>query len=101
MVLKDSSQIQKRKTAVALSYDPNDEAPKILATGKGIVAERIIDSAKEHQVPVHKDDKLADTLSKLDIGDYIPPELYQVVAEVLLFVDKMDNIKGKVMDHKE
>ena len=47
-------------------------------------------------MPIHRDDKLADTLSRLDIGDMIPPELYEVVAEILVFVDSMDKIKGKI-----
>lgn len=81
------------KTAVALSYDPGDEAPKILASGKGYVAEKIIEAAKEEQIPVHKDEKLAKTLSKLEIGDYIPKELYGVVAEILVFVDRVEGIK--------
>ncbi len=87
----------KKITAVALSYEPEDEAPKIIASGKGYVAERMIERAKENNVPLHQDAKLANTLSKLDIGDFIPQELYQVVAEVLLFVDKMDTIKHKVI----
>ena len=87
----------KKKTAIALSYEPKDEAPKIIASGHGFVADRMIEKAQDNQVPVHKDEKLANTLSKLDIGDYIPKELYQVVAEVLVFVDKMDTLKGKVM----
>lgn len=86
----------KLKTAVALEYEPGEEAPKILAAGKGAVAERIIETAKEASVPLHRDDKLADTLSRLEIGDYIPPELYEVVAEVLVFVDRMDNLKNKL-----
>lgn len=86
---------RKPKTAVALEYNPSDEAPKIIASGKGFLAERIIEKAKEADVPVHKDDRLAQSLSKLEIGDYIPKELYQVVAEVLLFVDRMDRIKAK------
>ena len=81
------------KTAVALSYDTEDVAPKIIAGGKGYVAEKIIERAKEEQIPVHKDEKLADTLSKLEIGDYIPKELYGVVAEVLVFVDRVEGIK--------
>ena len=81
------------KTAVALSYEEGDQAPKILATGKGYVAEKIIEAAKEEQVPVHKDEKLAATLSKLEIGDYIPKELYGVVAEILVFVDRVEGIK--------
>lgn len=85
-----------RKTAVALSYEPGDRAPKILATGKGEVADRIIEKAKESKVPLYKDNKLADTLSKLQIGDAIPPELYDVVAEILVFVDDMDRMKAKI-----
>lgn len=81
------------KTAVALSYEEGDQAPRILATGKGYVAEKIIEAAKEENVPVHKDEKLAATLSKLEIGDYIPKELYGVVAEILVFVDRVEGIK--------
>jgi flagellar biosynthesis protein len=86
----------KIKQAIALEYDPNDAAPKVIATGKGIIAEKIIEKAKEADVPVHRDDKLADTLSRLEIGEMIPPELYEVVAEILLFVDHMDKIKNKM-----
>lgn len=86
----------KPKTAIALEYDPSEEAPKILATGKGVLAEKIIEKAQEAGVPLHRDDKLADTLSRLDIGDMIPPELYEVVAEILVFVDAMDKIKAKM-----
>lgn len=86
----------KKKTAVALSYDPDETAPKIIATGKGQLAERIVDRAKEADIPIHKDEALADTLSRLELGSYIPPELYEIVAEILVFVDRMDRIKGKL-----
>ena len=86
---------KKMKTAVALEYNPGEEAPKIIASGKGFLAEKIIEKAKESDVPVHKDEHLAQSLSRLEIGDYIPKELYQVVAEVLLFVDRLDRIKAK------
>jgi flagellar biosynthesis protein len=86
----------KDKTAVALAYEPGEAAPKILATGKGAVAEKIIETAEAHDVPTYRDDKLADTLSKLQIGDMIPPELYGVVAEILVFVDDMDRMKAKL-----
>ncbi|MBR1471635.1 MAG: EscU/YscU/HrcU family type III secretion system export apparatus switch protein [Lachnospiraceae bacterium] len=86
----------KKKTAVALEYDPNDSAPKVIASGSGVIADKIIEKAKENKVPVHKDSKLADTLSRLEIGEMIPPELYEVVAEVLLFVDAMDKIREKM-----
>ena len=64
------------------------------------MAERIIEKAQEADVPVHRDDKLADTLSRLDIGDMIPPELYEVVAEILVFIDAVDKIKAKMDKHK-
>lgn len=87
-----------QKTAVAVAYQPGDVAPKILAAGKGAVAERIIETAKANDVPFYQDNKLADTLSKLQIGDTIPPELYEVVAEILVFVDDMDHMKRKLTD---
>lgn len=86
----------KKRTAIALEYDPNDAAPKVIASGSGAIADKIIEKAKENKVPVHKDDKLANTLSRLQIGEMIPPELYEVVAEVLMFVDAMDKIKEKM-----
>ncbi len=82
--------------AIALEYNPQEDAPKVIASGRGKLAERIIERAQESDVPIHRDDKLADTLSRLEIGDMIPPELYEVVAEILVFVDSMDKLKGKV-----
>lgn len=90
------AQRQEKKTAVALEYEAGDRAPKVIATGRGILAEKIIDAAKEADVPIHKDEKLARSLSILDIGEYIPPELYSIVAEILVFVDKMDRLQSKV-----
>ena len=86
----------KPKQAIALEYNPQEDAPKVIASGRGKLAERIIERAQESDIPIHRDDKLADTLSRLEIGDMIPPELYEVVAEILIFVDSMDKIKGKV-----
>ena len=88
----------KEKTAVAVAYNPGEVAPKILAVGKGEVAERIIEMAKENDVPFYQDNKLAEALSRLQIGDTIPPELYEVVAEILVFVDDMDRMKGKLKE---
>ncbi len=96
MLLADNPNEKKKiKTAVAIEYDPLDAAPKVVASGRGAVAEKIIAKAKEADVAIHQDSKLADTLSKLQIGDYIPPELYEVVAEILVFVDEMERAKGK------
>ena len=90
-------QLNRSKKAVALAYAKGEQAPKVIASGKGHIADKIIDVAQEKNVPIHKDERLADSLSQLEIGEYIPPELYEVVAEVLVYVDDMDRIKSKVM----
>ncbi|MBR5597230.1 MAG: EscU/YscU/HrcU family type III secretion system export apparatus switch protein [Lachnospiraceae bacterium] len=92
----DRKQETKVKQAIALEYDPTEDAPKVIASGRGVLAERIVEKAKEAQVPIHQDSKLANTLSRLEIGEMIPPELYEVVAEILVFVDAMDKIKSKM-----
>lgn len=97
---KENKQAGKIKQAVALEYDPSDTAPRVIASGRGILADRIIEKAKESNVPIHQDGKLADTLSRLEIGDMIPPELYEVVAEILVFVDSMDKLKSKIKQQK-
>ena len=94
--MREKKKKQKPKQAIALQYDVGDEAPRVVASGRGALAERIIERAKDADVPVHKDDKLAATLSKLDIGDAIPPELYEVVAEILVFVDGLEKIRAKL-----
>lgn len=94
--VKNQEAEERNKTAVALGYEPGDEAPRIIATGRGELAQRIIDRAKEADIPLHKDEKLAATLSKLEIGEAIPPELYEVVAEILVFVDRMDKLREKL-----
>ncbi|MBQ7944991.1 MAG: EscU/YscU/HrcU family type III secretion system export apparatus switch protein [Lachnospiraceae bacterium] len=95
-MVSESDKRQKPKQAVALEYNPEDQAPKVIAIGHGVLAEKIIDKAKESDIPIHRDDKLAGTLAKLEIGEMIPPELYEVVAEILVFVDSMDKLKAKM-----
>lgn len=92
---EDLSTKVKTKQAIALEYNPAEEAPRVVASGRGLLAERIIERAKEANVPVHQDNKLANTLSRLEIGEMIPPQLYEVVAEILVFVDAMDKIRSK------
>jgi flagellar biosynthesis protein len=91
---------EKKKVSVALEYTPGETAPRIIASGKGYLAEKIIERAKETNVPVYEDGKLANTLSHLEIGDMIPPELYTVVAEILVFVDDCDKLRSKVKKFK-
>lgn len=94
--MKEEKIERSKKIAVALSYDIKEPAPKIVATGKGIIANRILEKAKQSKVPIHTDEHLVNTLSKIEIGEFIPPELYGVVAEILVYVDKMETIKEKL-----
>ncbi|MGP1612695.1 MAG: EscU/YscU/HrcU family type III secretion system export apparatus switch protein [Catonella sp.] len=89
------------KTAVALGYDTESgEAPFVIAAGKGALAERIIEESMKNDIPQYEDEKLVKSLSKLEIGENVPPELYEVVAQVLLFVDKMDRLKFAVTEKR-
>ena len=82
---------KKRKEAVAIKYEQKeDKAPKITAKGKGIIAEKIIDIAKKHGIEIYKDPDLTKSLMVIDIGEYIPPELYETIAEVLAFIYRLN-----------
>jgi flagellar biosynthesis protein len=76
---------------VALTYDPAAaNAPVVTAAGQGAVAEEIIRRAREAGVPVTEDPRLAAVLSQIDVGRVIPPELCEVIAEVLAYVYRLD-----------
>lgn len=80
-----------RKKAVAVTYDSTvHEAPIISAKGTGIVADSIIREAEKHGVPMQENKSLVEMLSLLQLGEQIPPELYQVTAEILAFVYRID-----------
>jgi len=92
---------KKVSKAAALHYDMEDGgAPKIVASGSGETADKIIETAKKNNVPVLKDDALAQVLTKLTIGDEIPSELYNVVAEIFLFIFSMDKDYGEKYEKK-
>lgn len=75
------------KKAVALRYDKQkDSAPKVTAKGQGIVARKIIDLARENDIPIKDDPDLVEVLSSIEINEEIPPEIYVAVAELLAFV---------------
>lgn len=77
----------KRLTAAALAYTPGeDAAPRVVASGQGKVAEKILALAREHGIPIHEDSALASALAAVNPGDEIPPELYTVVAAVLVYI---------------
>lgn len=82
---------QKRKKAVALSYEQDRKLPpRVSATGKGLVADNIIKIANENHVPIMEDKTLVELLSELDINEKVPEELYQAVAEVFAFIYRTD-----------
>lgn len=83
---------KKIKEAAALKYSPQKGgAPEIVALGKGDIAEKIIEKAIESDVPLYEDAVLAHTLNYLRIGDEIPEELYEVVAQIMVFVSQLDS----------
>lgn len=85
---------EKPRKAAALRYDPQrDAAPKVVAKGRGAVAEAITAIAREHHLPLHTDPNLVEVLEAMDVDLEIPPELYRAVAEVLAFVYRLN---GKV-----
>ncbi|MBI4766020.1 MAG: EscU/YscU/HrcU family type III secretion system export apparatus switch protein [Deltaproteobacteria bacterium] len=80
------------KMAAALQYNlRKDSAPRLVAKGKGWMAEKIIQTAKEHNIPLKEDPHLVEILSTLDLYEAIPPDLYKAVAEILIFIYKMNN----------
>lgn len=83
---------KKTKKAVALGYNKQEQnAPKILANAKGENATKIISLAKENGIPIKEDKDLVEVLSKLDLGDEIPPNMYKAVAEIFAFLYKVAN----------
>ncbi|HHW43566.1 flagellar protein FhlB-like cytoplasmic domain-containing protein [Desulfofundulus thermobenzoicus] len=82
--------------AAALTYDPEkDDAPRVVAAGRGRLAEIIERLARENNVPVYRDERLALTLTGLGAGRQIPPELFQAVAEVIAWVYETEKKAGK------
>ncbi|WP_353683819.1 EscU/YscU/HrcU family type III secretion system export apparatus switch protein [Thermodesulfovibrio sp. 3907-1M] len=85
---------EENRKAVALKYEKErDSAPRVVAKGRGWIAEKIIELARYHGVPLKEDETLVEVLSKLDLYEEIPVELYKAVAEILVFVYQ---IKGKI-----
>ncbi|GIN70489.1 hypothetical protein J14TS2_09640 [Bacillus sp. J14TS2] len=86
---------QNRKEAIALGYQrEKHEAPIVLAKGKGLIAENILEKAKDNEIPIQQDPALLELLGQLNINEAIPEELYQAVAEVFAFVYRLDQEKA-------
>ena len=82
----------RRKKAVALRYDQEQEsAPRVVGKGRGAIAEKFLEIAREHGIPVQEDSDLVEVLSKLELDEEIPPSTYVVVAEILAFIYKAND----------
>ncbi len=78
-------------TAAVIRYDENSEkGPQIVAHGKGHIANQIIDLAKKNNIHMQEDPLLVENLLDMDLGDNIPPQLYAVMAEILLLIEEME-----------
>lgn len=108
-IIKDKE--EKEKIAVALRFDPEkDTAPRIVAAGRGVDAEQIIELAEESDVPVYKQGELAEDLSQFEVGAIIPGALYELIAEMLIFLyhldeswleDRMENFEEQDEDESD
>jgi flagellar biosynthesis protein len=82
---------KKKTRAVALKYEADkDVAPRVVAKGRDFIAEKIIEAARIHGVPLYQDNNLVQVLEALDLDTQIPPELYRAVAEVLAFIYRLN-----------
>jgi flagellar biosynthesis protein len=79
------------KSAVALAYSQTDAAPRVVAKGRGLVAEQIISRAREHGVYVHESPELVSLLMQIDLDQRIPPQLYIAVSELLAWLYRLES----------
>lgn len=87
-------QDKKPKKAAALKYDrKQDNAPRLIASGKGQLAKKIIEKAEQEDIPLEKNSDVVDILLTLNIGEEIPEELYAVIAEILSFIYLLEEKK--------
>jgi len=85
-----SSAPPNRPSAVAITYDKTDSAPRVVAKGYGTLAETIIRSAREHGLYVHESPELVGLLMQVDLDKHIPPQLYVAIAELLAWLYKLE-----------
>jgi flagellar biosynthesis protein len=89
-----------RRAAVALRYADNIHAPKVVAKGRGLIAQAIIERARESGIYVHESPELVGVLMQLDLDQHIPPQLYVAVAEVLAWVFRLEQSHRKEIRHE-
>lgn len=85
-----------KQQAVALSYAAGEFAPKVVAKGKGVIAEQIIERAKQHNIFVHESKDLVALLMQVDLDSHIPPELYKAIAEILAWLYRLEEEKNSL-----
>lgn len=83
--------LKPQKNAVALAYRQTDAAPRVVARGRGLVAEQIIARAHQHGVYVHESAELVSVLMQVDLDQHIPPQLYLAIAELLAWLYRLDH----------
>jgi len=83
--------LDKRQMAVALAYNGHDSAPKVVAQGRGLIAQAIIKRAKENGVFVHESEDLVGLLMQVELDQHIPPQLYLAVAELLAWLYRLEH----------
>lgn len=83
-----------RREAVALAYRETDAAPRVVAKGRGLIAEEIVARAKEHGIYVHESPELVALLMQVNLDQHIPPQLYVAVAEVLAWLYRLEQRQG-------
>lgn len=89
-----------KEKAAALAYDQAG-APTVVAKGSGEVARKLIEQAIDYGIPIQKDEVLVEALLQVNMGEEIPPQLYQVVAELLAFIYRLDQGAKEKNEHKE
>lgn len=89
------------KKAAAISYTAGMQAPQVVAKGQGEVAENILEEGKQHNIPVYEDKELATLLTQIEVGEQIPPELYDLVAKIMVFVGDVDELYARTKGQAE
>ncbi len=93
--MPDRDQPPERRRATALRYEKGEHAPRVTATGTGLVAERILAAAREAGIPVRHDPALAEALGRLELGADVPQEMWSAVAETLAWAYRLDAAVGR------
>src|SRR5512144_3382731 len=89
----------KRQMAVALAYRNGDAAPKVVASRRGLIAQAIIERAREHGVYVHESEELVGMLMQVELDQHIPPQLYLAVAELLAWLYRLERGETGAIPH--